>query len=104
MPTSRETPTVALQQVTSTFARANAGKTLEKPVGLNYVTRYLEADEATDLEALCPEGKVYVWGSKFERVHQYGKMVPGYSRGQRTDRPPPGRSLAGVGHHPAPGS
>lgn len=77
-PTSRETPTVALQQVTGRFARANAGKTLEKPVGLDYVTRHLEADDAAELKALCPEGKVYVWGSKFERVHQYGKMVPGH--------------------------
>ncbi len=76
MQTSRQTPTVALQQATSKFARANAGKTLEKPVGLDYIASYLDAEQAAELKALCPEGKVYVWGSKFERVHQYGKVVP----------------------------
>ena len=31
-------PTVALQQVTNRFARNNAGKTLEKPIALKFIT------------------------------------------------------------------
>ncbi len=53
--------TVALQQVTSKFARNNAGKTLEKPVGLQYVKKFLKPDEFEALESSCTEGKVYVW-------------------------------------------
>lgn len=78
MTVKRSIPTFALQQVTSKYARNNAAKTLEKPVGLNYVARYLDVRDADELRAKFPEGKLYVWGSKFERVHQYDRMVPGH--------------------------
>jgi hypothetical protein len=68
--------TVALQQVTSKFARENAGKTLEKPVGLNFIKKFLRPEELQGLESECPDGKVYVWGAKLERSHQLHKMLP----------------------------
>ena len=67
-------PTVALQQVTSPFARSNAGKTREKPIRLSYVTPFLDSDDADALRSACIDDAVYVWGSKGERVHQYEKM------------------------------
>lgn len=69
-------PTVALQQVTSRFARDNAGKTLEKPIALKFIKKYLAPEILTKLEAQCPEGKVFVWGAKLERSHQLQKMLP----------------------------
>ena len=72
-------PSVVLQQVTSEFARRNAGKTLEKPIALKYLQKHLPAAEFQKLESLCAEGKVYVWGAKAERVHQFGKIPPRYS-------------------------
>ena len=68
--------TVALQQVTSKFARDNAGKTLEKPVGLKYIEKFLKPEEFEALRSSCTEGKVYVWGAKLERIHQFVKMLP----------------------------
>ncbi len=67
-------PSVVLQQVSNEFARTNAGKTLEKPIALKFLQKYLLPEEFQKLEAECTEGKVYVWGSKSERVHQYGKI------------------------------
>ena len=68
--------TVALQQVTSAFAQANAAKTLEKPIHLRHIQRYLEPKNAQVLEAACSDGHVYVWGAKLERIHQVVKMLP----------------------------
>ena len=68
---------VALQQVTSKFARDNAGRTLEHPVGLQYVKRLLKPEKVEALEHSCDEGRVYVWGAKLERGHQFEKMHPG---------------------------
>ena len=67
-------PSVVLQQVTSRFARSNAGKTLEKPIALKYLQKFLPSDELQELEAVCTEGNVYVWGTKAERVHQFKKI------------------------------
>lgn len=64
-------PSVVLQQVSSKFARTNAGKTLEKPIALKYLQKHLPPEAFQTIEAECSEGKVYVWGSKSERVHQY---------------------------------
>lgn len=72
-------PSVVLQQVTSKFARSNAGKTLEKPIALKYLQKHLPPDNFNKLGAMCAEGKVYVWGAKAERVHQFGKMPPSQS-------------------------
>ena len=66
---------IVLQQVSSAFARRNAGKTLEKPVALRYVQKHLPSEEADEIESECPKGKIYAWGSKFERVHQYGNIL-----------------------------
>jgi hypothetical protein len=67
--------TVALQQVSSRFAQENAGRTLDKPIGLKYIARYLPSDLLASLEASCTGGAIYVWGSKDERVHQTRKVV-----------------------------
>lgn len=67
-------PSVVLQQVSSKFARTNASKTLEKPIALKHLQKHLPPEEFQKIEAVCTEGKVYVWGSKSERVHQYGKI------------------------------
>lgn len=67
--------TIALQQVSSRFARANASGTLHKPIALRCITKYLDAATAGHLEASCPTGMVYVWGSKLERSHQTVKML-----------------------------
>lgn len=66
--------TVALQQVSSNFARRNAKRTLEKPIGLKYVLPFLEERSRSVLEKTCKNGVVYVWGSKPERIHQTFKM------------------------------
>lgn len=65
---------LVLQQVSSTFARKNAGRTLDKPIALKYLREHLSADDFRILDGECTEQKVYVWGSKSERVHQYGKI------------------------------
>src|SRR6266700_7950418 len=67
--------TVALQQVSSTFARENARRALEKPIGLKYVRPYLDSTLYSKLEATCKDALVYVWGSKAERSHQTYKML-----------------------------
>jgi hypothetical protein len=71
--------TVVLQQVSSAFAQANARKTLNKPILLKYLLKYLSADEFAKIASVCTDGYVYIWGSKDERVHQYGKIPPGWS-------------------------
>jgi hypothetical protein len=68
--------TVALQQVTSKFARNNAGKTLEKPIALKFVKRYLAPEVFGRLESQCQDGKIFIWGAKLERSHQLQKMLP----------------------------
>ena len=68
--------TVALQQVTSRFARDNAGKTLEKPVSLKFIKKFLTPEVIARLESKCPDGKVFIWGAKLERSHQFQKMLP----------------------------
>jgi hypothetical protein len=68
-------PTVALQQVSSAFARENADKTLHKAIGLKYVRRYLDSSMASELEVACEKSCVYVWGSKLERSHQTYKIL-----------------------------
>jgi hypothetical protein len=69
-------PTFALQQVSSSFARENAGKTLDKPVALRYLRRFLPAEVFATLSAVCPSGAVYIWGAKLERAHQTEKIAP----------------------------
>lgn len=68
--------TVALQQVTSKFARDNAAKTLEKPVRLKFISKFLKPSENELLESECAGGAVFVWGAKLERIHQFVKMLP----------------------------
>lgn len=67
--------TVALQQVSSRFARANADGTLHKPIALKYVHPYLEPATYSRLEEHCATGNVFVWGSKLERSHQTHRVV-----------------------------
>jgi len=66
--------TVALQPATSRFARRNAGKTLEKPISLDYVRRFLSAEDFLRLEAIYPERKVHIWGVKFERLARWANL------------------------------
>jgi hypothetical protein len=67
--------TVALQQVSSPYARENAKRTLEKPVALKFLREHLDSVLFSRLEATCRDGSVYVWGSKAERSHQTHKML-----------------------------
>jgi len=68
--------TVALQQVSSKFARENAGKTLDRPIASKYVKRFLTEDQFGKIESECPDGKIFVWGAKLERSHQFEKILP----------------------------
>jgi hypothetical protein len=72
-------PSVVLQQVSNKFARDNASKTLDKPIALKYVEKHLSPEEFQKIESKCPDGRVYIWGAKAERVHQFGKMPHGKS-------------------------
>ncbi|MDA8109923.1 MAG: hypothetical protein M0015_15025 [Betaproteobacteria bacterium] len=65
---------IALQQVSSKFARDNAARTLEHPVALRIIAKYAP-EVAKRLEVSCPTGRVYVWGAKLERSHQTVKMI-----------------------------
>lgn len=70
-------PTVALQQVTNPFARRNAKGTLEKPIHLKYIQRFLvDVEIRQALELVCEKGTVYIWGAKLERLSQSFKMFP----------------------------
>ena len=68
-------PTIALQQVSSEFARENAGRTLEKPIALRFIERHLQPDVLRTLQSACPDGTLYVWGARAERSHQTVKML-----------------------------
>lgn len=70
---------VILQQVSSKFAKSNAGRTLDKPVALKYLERYLRSDEYRTIKEKCPEGHCHIWGAKLERGHQISKMRPNQS-------------------------
>lgn len=67
--------TVALQQVSSPFAQKNAKRTLDKPIGIKFIRKYIDPTLYTQLEAMCPNGLVYMWGSKPERIHQTRKLI-----------------------------
>ena len=68
-------PTIALQQVSSKFARENAARTLHKPIGLRFIAKHLTPAVVEHLEAVCPAGKLFVWGAKLERGHQISKVL-----------------------------
>lgn len=67
---------VVLQQVSSRYAKDNAAKTLDKPVPLRYLERYLPTDKYEELKAKFPKGLAFIWGAKLERSHQIAKMLP----------------------------
>lgn len=82
---------VVLQQVSSKYAKSNAGKTLDKPVGLKYLNKFIEEKKFAELQDRYPEGYLFIWGAKTERHHQIPKMIPGQSlvlfrRGKRVFR------------------
>lgn len=68
--------TVALQQVSSAFARRNAAATLEKPVHLKYLASALKPDQLAAIREKCTGDAVFVWGSKFERLPHWAKAFP----------------------------
>lgn len=68
-------PTIALQQVSSKFARENADRTLHKPIALRFIARHLSPSTVEHLEESCPGGTLFVWGAKLERSHQTSKVV-----------------------------
>lgn len=70
---------VVLQQVSSKFAKDNAAKTLDKPVALKHLERFLLPDKYEAFKARYPKGHVYIWGAKLERSHQIPKIIPGQS-------------------------
>ena len=69
-------PSFVLQQVSSPFARSNAAGTLEKPVAIKFLAKYLAAATLTSLNEAAPDGLIRVWGAKAERDHQFIKMTP----------------------------
>ena len=69
-------PSVVLQQVSSAFARKNARGTLEKPVGLRFIEKYLDPSLLEALRNVATDGAVHIWGAKLERSHQFVKMFP----------------------------
>lgn len=82
---------VVLQQVSSNYAKSNAGRTLDKPIALKYLQPYVTTEKYSELEKEYPDGKLYIWGAKLERHHQIPKMIPGQSlvlfrRGQKVFR------------------
>lgn len=66
---------VALQQVSSPFARENAERTLHKPVGIRFVEKYLPAEAVESLKDQCANNGVYIWGAKPERTHQTWRVL-----------------------------
>jgi hypothetical protein len=69
--------TVALQQVTSPYARRNAGISLHHPITMELVKRFVKGDKLAAIEREIGSDRVHVWGSKAERLHQYLKMLSG---------------------------
>jgi hypothetical protein len=68
-------PTIALQQVSSTFARENAARTLDKPVAIRFLAKHLAPAVTERLLSACPDKAVFICGAKSERLHQTAKMV-----------------------------
>jgi hypothetical protein len=69
-------PSVVLQQVSSAFARDNAARTLEKPVAIRFIAKYLPSAQLESLRKIAPDGVIRIWGAKRERSHQFVKMPP----------------------------
>lgn len=69
-------PFVVLQQVSSEFSRKNAAGTLDKPVAVRFLERYIDLDLASSLHREATDGGVRIWGAKWERSHQFSKMPP----------------------------
>src|SRR5262245_11836379 len=70
-------PVVALAQTSGKFARRNARVTVEKPVALRYISKFLQPISpalVAELDSKCPTGNVYIWGAKDERDRQFEKM------------------------------
>jgi hypothetical protein len=70
---------IVLLQVTNKSAITNANRTLEKPIALKHIQKWLTADQFQELESKYAEQKVFIWGAKSERAHQFGKIPSGYS-------------------------
>lgn len=66
---------LALQQVSSPFARTNARRTLEKRVALRYITPYIAPEVSAELALHCSDGAAFIWGAKPERGHQTHKIL-----------------------------
>jgi hypothetical protein len=67
-------PSFVLQQVSSKFARSNAAATLEKPINLKYISKYLDETLFARLNSIAYKGLIHIWGAKYERYHQFQKM------------------------------
>lgn len=84
-------PYVLLQQVSSKFAKSNAGKTLDHPVALKYLKQVASTEDFDRISQKFTDGKAFFWGAKLERGHQIGKMLPKqtlvlFRRGRRVFR------------------
>lgn len=66
---------LGLQPAGSVKARENAERTLFKPIKLDYLKQFLSAEDFARLEQIYPDRRVFVWGVKLERAHQWGKMI-----------------------------
>ena len=69
-------PYVVLQQVISTYAKHNAGRTLDKPVALMFLKDLFSTEDYEKYSSKYDSGYVYIWGAKLERQHQIMKMIP----------------------------
>lgn len=67
---------IALQQVSSEFAKHNAGRTLDKPVALRFLEPSLKPEDFEILKSESENGGIYVWGATLERFHQLDKILP----------------------------
>lgn len=84
-------PYVVLQQVSSTYAKHNAGRTLDKPIAFKYFKPYVNDEDYERYSQKYKDGVVYIWGAKLERQHQIMKMIPRqtlvlFRRGKRVFR------------------
>lgn len=65
---------VALQQVSSDYAKANAKRTLERAIDLKYLLPDCNDKQRLEVTQHIRTPTVFVWGSKIERYHQQWKV------------------------------
>jgi len=67
---------ILLQQVSNSYAKRNAKRTLDKPIALRYFKKYFPESDYEKYTQKYADGTAFVWGAKYERGHQIEKMLP----------------------------